>query len=63
MVSFGASSLCMNIHVVDVLNIIKHYVNNGDQLTRKTTISQAKFFDLVNLVLATTQYTFKSQLH
>ena len=40
MVSFGTTSLYMNIHVVDA-SIIKDYVNNDEQSTRKTTISQA----------------------
>ena len=35
------------------LNVIKDYVNNDDQFTRKTAIPQDKFFDLVNLVLTT----------
>ena len=39
------------------------YVNNDDQLTRKTAIPQHKFFDLVNLVLTTTWYTFDSQFY
>ena len=39
------------------------YVNNDDQLTRKTAIPQHKFLDLVNLVLTTTWYTFDSQFY
>ena len=35
------------------LNVLKDYVNNDDQFTRKTAIPQDKFFDLVNLVLTT----------
>ena len=58
MVSFGATSLNTNIRVIDALNIIKDYVNNDDQFSRKTAISQDKFLDLVNLVLTTTLYIF-----
>ena len=39
------------------------YVNNDDQLTRKTAIPQHEFLDLVNLVLTTTWYTFDSQFY
>ena len=46
-----------------MLNIIKDYVNNDDQFTRKTAIPQDKFLDLVNLVLTTTWYTFNSQFY
>ena len=52
-----------NIPTIDRLNIIKDYVNNGDQFTRKTTTSQDKFLDLVHLVLSTTWYTFDSQFY
>ena len=45
------------------LNIIKDYVNNDDQFTRKTAIPQGKFLDLVHLVLATTWYTFNTQFY
>ena len=41
----------MHIPIVDMLNIIKDYSNNDDQLTRKTAIPQYKLLDLVNLVL------------
>ena len=34
-----------------MLNIIKDYVFNDDQYTRKTAIPEDKFLDLVNLVL------------
>ena len=57
MVSFGITSLYANISIVDMLNIIKDYVNNDDQFTRKTTITQEKFLDQVNLVLTTTWHT------
>ena len=42
--------------------MIKDYVNNDDQFTRKTAIPQDKLLDLVNLVLRTTRYTFNSVL-
>ena len=40
MVSFDVTSLYMNVPIIDTLNIIKDYVNNHDQFTRKTTIPQ-----------------------
>ena len=52
-----------NIPIIDTLNIIKDYVNNTDQFTRKTAIPQDKFLDLVHLVLKTTWYTFNSQFY
>ena len=63
MVSFDVTSLYMNIPITDTLNIIKNYVNNDDQFTRKTAIPQDKFPDLVHLVLTNTWYTFNSQFH
>ena len=63
MVSFDVTSLYTNIPIIDTLNIIKDYVNNDDQFTRKTTIPQDKFLDLVHLVLTTTWYTFNSQFY
>ena len=63
MVSFDITSLYTNIPIIDTLNIIKDYVNNDDQFTRKTTIPQDKFLDLVHLVLTTTWYTFNSQFY
>ena len=63
MVSFDVTSLYTNIPIIDMLNIIKYYVNNDDQFTRKTTIPQDKFLDLPNLVLTTTWYTFYSQFY
>ena len=63
MASFGVTSLYANIPIMDSLNIIKDYVNNDDQFTRKTTGPQEKFLDLVNLVLATYWYTFNSQFY
>ena len=38
MVSFDVTSLYTNIPIIDMLNIIKDYVNNDDQFTRKTAI-------------------------
>ena len=49
--------------ITDTLNIIKDYVNNDDQLNRKTTITQDKFLDPVNLVLTAIWYTFNSQFY
>ena len=63
MVSFDVTSLYTNIPIIDTLNIIKDYVNNDDQFTRKTAIPQDKFLDLVHLVLTTTWYTFHSQFY
>ena len=42
MVSFDVTSLYMNIPIIDTLNKIKNYVNNDDQFTKKTTLSQNK---------------------
>ena len=53
----------MTIFITDTLNIIKDYVNNVDQFTRKTAIPQDKLLDLVNLVLTTTWYTFNSRFY
>ena len=63
MVSFDVTSLNTNIPIIDTLNIIKDYVNNDDQFTRKTAITQDKFLDLVNLVLTTNWHTFNSQFY
>ena len=63
MVSFNVCSLYKNIPISDTLNIIKDYINNDDQFTRKRTIPQDKFLDLVNLILATTCYTSSSQFY
>ena len=60
MVSFDATSLYTNIRIIEALNIIKDYVNNDDQFSRKTAIPQDKFLDLVNLVLTTTRHIFNS---
>ena len=63
MVSFDVTSLYTNIPIIDMLNVIRDYVNNDDQFTRKTAIPQDKFLDLVHLVLTTTWYTFNSQFY
>ena len=63
MVLFDVTSFCMNSPIIDTLNIIKNYVNNDDQFTRKTAISQDKFLDLVKLVLTATWYIFNSQFY
>ena len=55
MVSFDVTSLYTNIPRINTLNITKdYYVHNDDQFTRKMTIYQEKFLDLINLVLTTT---------
>ena len=41
-VSFEVTSLYMNILIIDTLNIIKDYVHNDDQFSRKTTTPQDK---------------------
>ena len=61
--SFDVISLYTNIPILDTLNIIKDYVNNDDQFTRETAITQDKFLDLVHLVLTSTWYTFNSQFY
>ena len=58
MVPFDVISLYTNNTLIDALNIIKDCINNGDQFARKTAIPQAKYLDLVNLVLTTTWYNF-----
>ena len=60
MESFNVTSLYTNIPIIDKLNIIKDYVNNDDQVIRKTAIPQDKFLDLVNLTLTTTWFNFNS---
>ena len=54
MVLFDVISLYTNIPITDTLKIIKDYVNNNDQFTRKTAIPQDKLLDLGRLVLLTT---------
>ena len=61
MVSFDVTSMYTNIPVIETLKIIKDYVNNDHQFTRKTATTQDKFFDLHSLVLTTTWYTFNSK--
>ena len=63
MVSFDVISLYTNTPITDTLNIIKDYVNNDNQFTKKMTIPQHKFLDLVNLVLTTTWYMLNSQFY
>ena len=63
LVSFDVTSLYTNIPIINTFIIIKIYVNNDDQFTRKTATPQDKFFDLVNLILTTTWYTFNSQFY
>ena len=63
MVSFDVTSLYTNIPIIDSLNIIKNYINNDDQCTRKRAIPQDKFLDLVYLILRSTWYTFNSQFY
>ena len=63
MLSFGVTSLYANLPILDTLNIIKDYVSNDDECTRKTAIPQEKFLDLVHLVLTTTWYTFSSHFY
>ena len=58
MVSFDDIFLYSNVAITNRLSIIKNYVDNGDQFTRKVDIPQDKFLDLVNLVLTTTWYIF-----
>ena len=61
MVSFDVTSMYTNIPVIETLKIIKDYVNNDHQFTRKTAATQDKFFDLHSLVLTTSWYTFNSK--
>ena len=61
MVSFDITSFYKKTPIIDTLNIIKDCVNNDDHFTWKMAIPQAKFFNLVHLVLTTTWYTFNSQ--
>ena len=57
MVSFDVTSL-HKTPINDVRNIIKDYVCNNDQFTRKMVIPQDEFLDLFNLVLTAFWYTF-----
>ena len=47
MVSFDVTFLYGRIPLIDTLNIIKDFLNNDDEITRKT------FLDLFNLALTT----------
>ena len=62
-ISFDVTSIYINIPIIDTLIIIKDYVNNDDQFTKKMTIYQDKFFDLVNLVLTSTCHIFNYQFY
>ena len=63
MVLSDASSLYKSIPLADTLNIMKDCVNNKNQFTRKTPITQNKFRELINLVLTTSSWhTYNSQL-
>ena len=62
-VSFEVTSLYTNILIIETLNMVKDYVNNDDQFTRKKARPQDKFLDLVRLVLITGWYTFNSQFY
>ena len=44
--------------IVYTLNTVQNDVNDNDQFTRKTTIPQDNFLDLVNLISTITWYTF-----
>ena len=39
-----------NIPIIDMLNIIKDYISNDGQFTKKKAIAQDKFLDLVGLL-------------
>ena len=41
MVSFDVTSSYTNVPISDTLNIMKDYVNNDNQFTRKTALPQA----------------------
>ena len=53
-VSFDVFYLYANIPKINILNIIKDYVKNDDQFTRKTAAPEDKYLDVVHLVLITT---------
>ena len=63
MVTSGVNSVYKNIHIVDMLNILKDYVKNDDQFINRTAVPQEKFLDLVNLVLTTNWCTFDFQFY
>ena len=66
MLSFGITSYTFfnfYVPIIDILKIIKDYVNNDNQFTRKTAIPGGKFLNLANLVLTTTWYTFNAQFY
>ena len=45
MVSLDVIYMYTNIPAIDRLNIIKGYINNDDQFTRKTVMPQDKFLE------------------
>ena len=51
MVSIDVTCWHLNISIADTLNLIKDYVNDDNQFTRKTAIPQHKFHDLCNVFL------------
>ena len=57
MVSFDVTSLYRNIPIIDTLNIIKDYINNDGQFSRKMAIPPDK------LVLTTIWCAFNSQFY
>ena len=46
MVSLDVIYMYTNIPAIDRLNIIKGYINNDDQFTRKSAMTQDKFLEL-----------------
>ena len=63
MISFNITSFYTNIPIVDTLDIFKNYVNNNDQYTRKTTISQNMFFWSSYSGLLSTWYLFNCKFY
>ena len=62
-VSLDATSLYTSIPIIYTLYVIRDYVNNDDQFTRKTAIPRDEFLTQLFLVLTTTWYTFNSQFY
>ena len=58
MVSFDVTFLRKNMPIICMVNMLKGYVNNDDQFTRKIATPQDKLLDLVNLFLTTNWYNF-----
>ena len=66
MVSFDVNSLFTNnsiINTLNIINIIKGYVNKNDRFTKKTVTPQGKFLDLVHLVWTNSWYTSDYHLY